>query len=362
MLERPRKVVGIVDKSQLHGNGQYHEIYRMMTQGIPMRIDANANSYTPGDYQAGGGRLHTKTMILDYGTPNARVVTGSSNWSSAATIANDEVLLVLRGERIVEQYMKTWDVLWKESLVMPDGICSAFGDRDPLSNIELPMCGHEAKPGDVIFSEVHWDGWNGLIDATDRTGSQRDPVTNDEFIELYNTTDRPIDLSLWTLSNGYDALMGFPPGTIINPGQYFLLLDHNTVPYSDVEPIRGSEAFRNPDFVLNLANDPRFPRLNLRNSSMRLQLHAPRDYTSSNPPTTDSAIIDVVGDDSPPFYGGRVGDKTFSMERRIVDGKPVGDGNLETSWKQCSANQGGFNVVQSFRSKVIATPGQPNSP
>ncbi len=360
--ERRKKVVGILDKSQLHGNYQYHEAYRMLAQGLPMRIDANANSYTPGDYQAGGGRLHTKTMILDYGTPNARVVTGSFNWSSAATISNDEVLMVLRGERVVEEYMSVWRNLWTEAVGLPQGICSAVytGNDAQLDPDATYTCGGDAKRGDVIISEVHWDGWNGEADPGDRTGrtaDDRKPVTNDEFIELYNTTDRDIDLSLWTIYNGEDAQMGFTPGTVIRAKSHFLLVDHNEVPYADVEPQRGTTAFQNADYVLNVANDPRFPRLNIRNSGLRIELRAPRDTTMGNPPEPESAIIDAVGDYGPPFAGGRVGNSTFSMERIDYSAS----GTDASNWRSCELPEGGANVVPGFRSRVVASPGERNS-
>ena len=356
--ERNRKVVGILDKSQLHGNSQYHEGYRLISNAVPMRIDANINSYTPGDYQAGGGRLHTKTMILDYGTPNARVLTGSFNWSSAATIANDEVFLVLRGERIVNEYMKIWRELWNNAAQLPAGLCASNEKAEVLIGDEGYMCGDQAQPGDVIISEVHWDGWNDEVDRTDRTGASRDRLTNDEFVELYNTTDRPIDISMWTLFNGHDATMGFTPGTVIQPGQYFLLVDHNLPPFSEVDPQRGTHAFKNADFVLNMANDPRFPRLNLKNSQFRLELRAPRDTTKANA-NFEPNIIDAVGEFAPPPAGGRRedsrGDRNYSMERVFENGVPTDE------WRDCAADQGGANVNEDFRSFIIATPGEPNA-
>ena len=64
-FEERRSVAGVVDRSQLHSNGQYHEVYRLLSAGIPMRLDGNNTSMQPGDYQAGGGRLHSKTMLID---------------------------------------------------------------------------------------------------------------------------------------------------------------------------------------------------------------------------------------------------------------------------------------------------------
>lgn len=359
-LERDKKVIGILDKSQLHGNGQYHEGYRLLQNGVPMRIDANANSFLPGDYQAGGGRLHTKTMILDEATDDARVVTGSFNWSSAATIANDEVLLVLKGKRITQQYMTVWHDIYKESVSLPHGICSANINAEEYVCAQGDREGNSVKPGDILISEVHWDGWNGLTDSTDRTGV-RDDLANDEFIELYNTTDKPIDISMWTIGNGYDFILGFSPGTVIQPKSHFLIVDHNTTPYSDTQPQRGYEGFRNADFVLNQANDPRFPRLNIRNSSLRVELYAPQDTTLAGK-VRDAMLIDAVGNWGPPFAGGRVGDKVYSMERRRDGDSYVADGTDPASWKRCSFNQGGANVNPEFRPLIIASPGEENSP
>ena len=359
-IEREKKVIGLLDKSQVHGNQQYHEVYRLSAEGVPMRLDANANSFLPGDYQAGGGRLHTKTMILDEATDDARVVTGSFNWSSAATIANDEVLLVLKGKRITQQYMQIWHDLYKESVGLPQGMCSSNLHAAKYVCAEGDQEGARVRPGDVLITEVHWDGWNGLVDNTDRTGAQRDALTNDEFLELYNTTDQPIDLSLWTINTGYDFILGFPPGTVIQPKSHFLVLDHNSVPYSDVMPQRGAEGFQNPDFVLNQANDPRFPRLNLRNSSLYLELRAPRDTTMAGD-VRESLLIDAVGDWGPPFAGGRRGDQVFSMERRRDGLTYAADGTAPGSWQQCKAREGGQNVSPGFRQRIIATPGELNS-
>lgn len=361
VTEWPKKVVGLLDRSQVHGNGQYHEGYRLTARGVPMRLDANENSRLPGDYQAGGGRLHTKTMILDYGTPDARVLTGSFNWSSAATISNDEVLLVLRGERVVENFMEGFREMWSLSRTLDGGWCYYMM---PDENGDRPTCSDEAGPGSVVISEVHWDGWNDQIDPSDHTGT-RDDVSNDQFIELYNPTDRPINLSMWTLTGGKevtigdekvggDVKVGFTPGTVIEPGEYFLVLDHNVVPYSEGDPQRGHHAFVNPDFVLNMANDPRFPRLNLKNMGFFIDL---RDATGE--------IIDVAGDRGPAFFGGRKetsrGVVNYSMERKIAADGSVGDGMKVDSWKASSVEQGGQNVHPDYRDIIMATPGEANS-
>jgi len=354
------KVQGLLDRSQVHGNGQYHEVYRMEAFGVPLRIDANEASRLPGDYQAGGGRLHTKTMILDAGTEDARVVTGSFNWSSAASEANDESMVILHGKRIAGEFKEAYDALRAKSRNVPDGMCSYL--LEARKHPDAITCSSEVEPGDVVFSEIHWDGWNG---QTDRTGAN---ITDDEFVELYNTTDEPIDLSLWSITNGHDFIMGFPPGTTIRPGEYFLVVDHVLEPYSELDPQRDRHAFKNPDFVLNTANDPRFPRLSLKNTSLHLELRR----AGTDP---EDEAIDVAGDHGPAFYGGRhieegergpMGeikysiDKNYSMEREI-GGENWRDGTEEAAWDRCRREKGGENVRESYRSDIVATPGAPNS-
>ncbi|MFB6350629.1 MAG: phospholipase D-like domain-containing protein [Bradymonadaceae bacterium] len=392
----PNKITGILDRSQVHGNGQWHEAYRLHAFGVPMKIDANEASIQPGDYQAGGGRLHTKTMVLDAGTEDARVITGSFNWSSSAAVGNDEVVMVLHGQKIANRYMSMFDSLWNKSRWLEGGLCNYLRAKHK-DNVNLKCASRvdtgktSADPGDVVFSEVHWDGWNGRQDPTEHTGpvDQRAAVVNDEFIELYNTTDRPIDLSLWTITNGHDFVMGFPPGTIIRPNSHYLILDHNSGTYSDSRPQRGRHAFLNPNFVLNTVNDPRYPRLNIKNSSLHLELRK----MGSKP---SEPAVDIAGDWGPPFAGGRAltcqekkclergqvsttvgcnescprgfeSEKSlkisgnYSMERKIPENGNVPKGNKAGSWQACQHDKGGENVNPDFRDRIIATPGEANS-
>ena len=78
----------------------------------PLRMDSNDNSKQPGDYQAGGGRLHSKTMVLDAYGENPIVITGSFNWSASATQSNDEYLLVFHGSRVAESFDQYFQSLW----------------------------------------------------------------------------------------------------------------------------------------------------------------------------------------------------------------------------------------------------------
>lgn len=340
---RRRFVQGVIDQSQLHSNGPYHELYRLVSQGVDIVLDGNDSNGQAGDYQAGGGRQHDKTMVIDAGRADGMVVTGSFNWSSSATQANDETLLVIHSERLGAHYGEHFDFLY------------AMGRRPGHRYIGD---GSGLRSGDIVFNEIHWDGYNGDVDVSD---AAQDLVYNDEFIELLNTRNEPVDLSLWTIATDDDFTVGFYPGTVIGPYERYLIVDHNIEPYRDDTPQQRPTAFANADFIMNVANDPRFLRLNLHNLDFRLRLLDPRGN-----------VIDTAGDGGPAFTGGRrtSGEAVVnrSMERIHVvcpddagDCAPIGDGSLAASWQACQLDEGGANVTEAYRSIVLATPGEPNS-
>ncbi|MGB0646240.1 MAG: phospholipase D-like domain-containing protein, partial [Bradymonadia bacterium] len=363
---RARFVRGVIDRSQLHSNGPYHESYRLIANGVSIRMDGNDNSYQPGDYQAGGGRQHSKTLVIDGRTDNPVILTGSFNWSSSATIANDETLLVLSDSpRIGEQYADYFDYLWR--------LAKPVGERyigEPASRlIPRPL-----KPGDVIFNEIQWDGFDGNVDVskTNDPASARDYqfVGNDEFIELLNTTDRAIDLSMWTIASETDFMVGLYPGTVIGPYERFLVLDHNTEPYDDLKPQFLSGAYLEPDFVMNMANDARFLRINLHNGAFDLRLTDPRGN-----------IVDRAGNGRSAFAGGRrcrgggnecpIRDQiVHSMERIHVncdnqgeDCEPIIDGTKAAAWRTCenATDEQRAQIRTDNLRYIMATPGRSNS-
>jgi phosphatidylserine/phosphatidylglycerophosphate/cardiolipin synthase-like enzyme len=328
-------VFGVIDRSQLHSNASFHEAYRLSLFGADLVLDGNDNSVLAGDYQGGGGRQHSKTMIIDAGTPDAKVLTGSFNWSSSATLANDENLIVLHGQRVADDYMRQWHRLWENG--------HRYGDYYGTGD-------QKVAPGDVIINEVHWDGYNGEVDGSDAAG---DDVGNDEFIELLNTTDRVLDLSLFVLGTRDDFTLGLYPGTVIGPYERFLIVDHNVEPFDDLAPQLEGSAFLNPQFVMNTANDPRFLRLNLHNAAFYLRLVSP-----------SGQLIDEVGDGGPPFAGGRLSQadgtiRNASMER-VFSADAAADGTQRASWV-ASSECAGHNVRPAFHGRICATPGQRNS-
>jgi phosphatidylserine/phosphatidylglycerophosphate/cardiolipin synthase-like enzyme len=318
-----RSVAGVIDQSQLHSNGQFHEVYRLLGSRVSMRMDGNDNTERPGDYQAGGGRLHSKTMVIDADGPNPVVITGSFNWSASATQSNDEYLLVFRGKRVADLFDDYFDDLW-----------------DSGRRLGIEHVGENGlNPGDVVINEVMWYGVN-----------QQDTEGNDEFIELRNLTDRTLELDLWQLRGRDDVIVGLPPGSTIKPRGVFTILDHTLEPYADGEPQDQPSAFRNGDMVVNPYNDNRQSRLYLKDLAIDMRLLDP-----------DGNEVDRAGNGGPAFAGGPTIDGSGvarSMERR----SDPGDGTSAESWYACTLDEGGANVNEAFRERVAATPGEPNSP
>ncbi len=338
--DRSFGVSGMIDQSQLHSNGQYHEIYRLMSAGVPMRLDGNDATRLPGDYQAGGGRLHTKTMVLDPDGDNPVVISGSFNWSASATQSNDEFLLVFHGGRIAKQFAAFFDDLWKDGRQL--GI-----DRVEPGGVQ---------PGDIVFNEVHWYG----VHDNDIDGY-------DEFVELRNLTDRDIRLDLWQIAGEelpeelseatdtpvQDFVVGIPPGSVIPAGGTFTIVDHVLERYVDGVPQDTKTAFLTGDLVVNAFNDDRQARLAIKDQTLELFLMDP-----------EGSVVDRAGNGGPAFAGGPTGD---GRVRSMVRVSPEEPGTLRSSWAASTVERGGEYVNPAtidlrggptYRDIILATPGE----
>lgn len=314
-----RSVAGVIDQSQLHSNGQYHEAYRLLGAGIPLRMDGIDSGSQPGDYQAGGGRLHSKTMLIDVHGENPIVISGSFNWSAAATQSNDEYLLIFHGPRIAKQFDTYFESLWMNG--------RRFGHD---------FVGETVPEGGVTINEVMWYG----VHDNDVDGF-------DEFIEIKNHTDQPIRLDMWQIANADDVIVGFPPGSTIAPHSEFVVVDHVLEPFMDGLPQARNTAYLGGDLVVNAFNDNRQARLYLKDGALELFLKDPA-----------ATIVDVAGDGGPAFAGGPDGSVVRSMER--LPGTT--DGTVKSSWKASRVSEGGALVNPDYRHFILATPGEPNSP
>lgn len=165
-----------------------------------------------------------------------------------------------------------------------------------------------AAPGDVVINEV---AWAGSADSS-----------NDEWIELYNTTGAAIDLAGWTIDDDSGASVYALSGTIEAYG-YYLIEDSETAvnPYS-------------ADLVVNLS---------LANTGDSLVLY-------------DDAmqVVDTVNSSGGMWYAGS-SSSYASMER--IDALMSGDD--AANWSD--SDGGGSTETASLGSLILGTPGALNS-
>lgn len=169
-------VVGVSEEAPriysaaINNDGSFHP-----TGPFP-RWDGNENTKIRGN-PAHGGKMHCKTLIIDAGTPKAKMATGSFNWSNNAINNNDENMIVIHNPKIANAIFEQFQQAWAIS----NDLALRVGRR-----------GHVASARRIVISEIGWAG-----SAT--TTSLRQ---NDDFIEIYNPGPEPIDLSHWAIAWG----------------------------------------------------------------------------------------------------------------------------------------------------------------
>lgn len=174
----------------------------------------------------------------------------------------------------------------------------------------------QASSPTVVFSEIAWAGSS--------------ISSSDEWIELANLSDNPVDLSGWILSgagsSGADLVL--PDGAQIDP--------HSTYVIANYEHTHANSALESaPDFVI--------ATLSLSNNGFSLTLY-----------DALGTLVDVAGGSGTPFAGGSggTGDSVDGRYRSMVRNDGLGDGSLEGSWAGADTSSG-------FKAEIedLGTPG-----
>lgn len=152
------------------------------------------------------------------------------------------------------------------------------------------------NPGDVVINEVMWGG-------STASGSA------DEWIELRNMTNDPIDISGWTidaLGTGISGIITISPGKSIPGNGYFILAN---------DPKESSILDINPADIN--------PSISLTTASELLVLKK------------GTAVIDSAGFSGGPWFGGANSSPgpAKSMERK----NPPSDGTISTNWETANS-------------------------
>lgn len=67
--------------------------------------------------EVNNGRLHSKYAVFDAGSSEARVVTGSYNWSNNAENGNDENFVIVYDEDVADSYVEDFNIWYKGAAV-----------------------------------------------------------------------------------------------------------------------------------------------------------------------------------------------------------------------------------------------------
>ncbi len=153
--------------------------------------------------------IHNK-MVLVHLDDGGYVHIGSINGSEASSKLNREVALQVHSEAVYAYLHELFR-----------------GDWQYAHPIHLPLVMHNFIPAadHLLVSEVYY--------------ATSDP--NREWVELYNPTERPIDLSGYRLgdaeqANRYEGMYIFPAGTVLPPHEVLLIAYNGAVvPYADFE-------------------------------------------------------------------------------------------------------------------------------
>ncbi len=169
-------VVGVSEEAPRIYTSAFNNDGSLHPTGPFPRWDGNENTKIRGN-PAHGGKMHCKTLIIDAGTPNAKMATGSFNWSNNAINNNDENMIVIHNPKIAntiyEQFKQAWGI--------SNDLALRVGRR-----------GHIANPGDIVISEINWAG----------SSTTSNLKQSDDFIEIYNKGSQPVDLSHWAIQWG----------------------------------------------------------------------------------------------------------------------------------------------------------------
>lgn len=182
----------------------------------------NVPGISLGDYIGGLNAMHNKLMIVDAGTPQAKVFVGSNNWSNAADLTNDENLAILSSQWWSNHYYDYFRRLYVERSSDANGTqpVRRYGDMDGdgaltyadyAMALALASTGNPASPYQLLVGDVepypgvggHIFG-DGRIDAADARwiGETLGIVTGDDRIgeSLLKPPGSPVSLAPCTVT------------------------------------------------------------------------------------------------------------------------------------------------------------------
>lgn len=136
------KVRGIIDYVEYSGS----EYPKLLTAGVKVADYANPGGAGWPDAPT----LHHKFAIVDAGTPQGTVITGSHNWTAAADSKNDENTLIIHDSDVANKYKSESQRIyqWLKPLQCNN---DTFGALDE-STVTIDILGNDILPDKFDFS------------------------------------------------------------------------------------------------------------------------------------------------------------------------------------------------------------------
>ncbi len=281
-----------------------------------LRDNGVAVSVVAGEWPRNGANL----AVLDGGTSNAQAYLLSAPFSKRSNTSHDGFMFVFEDARLVG-----------EASAFIDGVAA----RSTL-DVNTPTDIAAAGGREVVISELNWMG----AYRANLSG------TNFEYVELYNNTAGIVNLGGWRIQcgngGGFGTTVGtLPAGTILGPGQYFVVTDDAS----------SNTVIRAPHLKTNLGGSGVIDNSNT--DQCRLL-------------DGDATVVDVIGVSGTSFssrsdiFG--LNDETNNLRRSMerLDLSAAGDNttNWATNTNVFATN---FNIGSDFLDRTYGTPGYRNS-
>lgn len=310
-------------------------------KGIPLKkyfssqalFDSASKAYTltnPAQYVNSSVRVGANIFVVDRGMSSAKAFIYTGALRSQGNSSDDSVLLELRGKRAAE-------------------IVGAYLDRIGAVSVVAGNTGDVSIAGAVVINEINWAGSYSNATVSD---------ADDEFLELYNTTSSPINISNWRFACTSDggatvrSYFFFPAGAVIPANGYFTVASKN------------SGAFPNAAYYTSALSIPNGAPNNPRECKLTNGKAAASTYAGE--PLFTGDVIDTAGDGTTEFRnsGSILGmdDSTNKIRRSMERKYPVTAGNSLASW-QSNVNSVSQNtdIGAQFNQKTFGTPGSATS-
>ncbi|MDG2383827.1 MAG: lamin tail domain-containing protein [Pirellulaceae bacterium] len=205
----------------------------------------------------------------------------------------------------------------------------ATGRLEPMTNLSLGSTNPAPRVGPVVISEVHY---NPGRPSNEATAIDPNITSGDlEFVEIYNPTGTPLDLSQWRIRGGID--FNFDSLTTIGAGEVVVLIPFNPEGAGNVARLAAFRAHHGIDESITLLGGYGGQ---LSNSFDRVQLQRP-DNAAADPADIARLYEDeVLYDDRTPWPA--ADGNGHSLQRDNVEE----NGNSATAWLAAAPTPGQF--------------------